>query len=102
MVSIMPGDFKIVIINKCLNSKAPKYISDRTRVKYQPTKTLRIENNIFHLIPNLKRTERSFKHCNPGPEVWNKIPNELGICSEVKMFKQKTQAILFTESFDYS
>jgi hypothetical protein len=59
-------DFKIGLTTyKCLNNVAPKYLSDCIKVKSQPKKTLRTDNDYFLLdvpqAPNLKRTERSFK-----------------------------------------
>ena len=91
-------------VYKCLNNMAPEYLSDCISVKSQPSKTLRTDQDFFLLdippVPNLKRTERSFKYC--APEVWNKLPYELRTCPEVTMFKQKLKTHLFTEFFEYS
>ena len=97
-------DFKIgLTVYKCLNNMAPKYLSDCIRAKSQPSKTLRSDQDFFLLdvppIPNLKRTERSFKYC--APEVWNKLPYELRTCPEITMFKQKLKTHLFTEAFEH-
>ena len=98
-------DFKIgLTAYKCLNNIAPKYLSDCISVKSQPTKSLRTDEDYFLLdvppIPNLKRTERSFKYC--APEVWNKLPYEVRSCSEVTVFKQKLKTHLFIKAFDGS
>ena len=80
----------------------PKYLSDCISAKSQPSKTLRTDQDYFLLdfppVPNLERTERSFKYCAPG--VWNKLPYEL-TCPEVTMFKQKLKTHLFTKAFEH-
>jgi hypothetical protein len=96
-------DFKIgLIAYKCLNNIAPKYLSDCITAKSQPTRILRTDEDYFLLdvppIPNLKRTERSFKYC--APQVWNQLPYELRSCSEVNVFKRKLKTHLFKKAFE--
>ncbi|KAL5257828.1 hypothetical protein ACHWQZ_G012685 [Mnemiopsis leidyi] len=96
-------DYKIgLIVFKCLNNMAPKYLSDCLSVKGQPAKALRGDQDYFLLdippVPNLARTERAFSFC--APRVWNSLPYDLRTCPSISVFKKGLKTHLFKIAFD--
>ena len=52
----------------------------------------------FHqLVTKFKRTERAFSFC--GPSVWNRLPYELRILTDIDVFKNKFKTLL-KEAFE--
>ena len=95
-------EFKLgLMVFKCLNNMAPKYLSECIKVKNEPVKSLRGHEDYFLLdvppVSNQKRTERSFTYC--APEVWNRFPYELRSCPSIALFKNKLKTFLFIKAF---
>ena len=94
--------FKIALmVFKCLNNIAPSYLTACIKVKDQPLKTLRTDQDFFLLkkpsVANLVRTERGFSFC--GPVIWNNLPYELRTCCDIVKFKKSLKTHLFKEAF---
>ena len=95
-------DYKIALtVFKCINNIAPEYLKKCIRIKDQPLKQLRTENDYFLLsvpsVPHYNRTERGFSFC--GPYVWNKLPYNIRTCNEISNFKRLLKHHLFSEAF---
>ena len=90
-----------LLVFKCINNIAPKYLANCIRIKDQPKKTLRTDMDYFLLhvptLPNLQRTHRSFSQC--APSIWNSLPYYLRCHSDVGMFKKHLKTYLFERAF---
>ena len=97
-------DFKIALLTfKCINNIAPDYLKKCIKLKEQPTKLLRNDEDYFLLnvppIPNYKRTDRSFSYASPS--VWNSLPYHLRTCSNISLFKKQLKTFLFEQAFEH-
>ncbi|KAL5260989.1 hypothetical protein ACHWQZ_G006886 [Mnemiopsis leidyi] len=95
-------EYKIALMSfKCINNMAPDYLTKCIKVKGQPTKCLRTEEDYFLLespsVPNYRRTERGFTFC--GPAVWNCLPYDIRTCNDMLIFKKKLKSHLFIKAF---
>ncbi|KAL5261579.1 hypothetical protein ACHWQZ_G007325 [Mnemiopsis leidyi] len=95
-------EYKIALMSfKCINNMAPDYLTKCIKVKGQPTKCLRTEEDYFLLetpsVPNYRRTERCFSFC--GPAVWNCLPYDIRTCNNMLVFKKKLKSHLFIKAF---
>jgi hypothetical protein len=95
-------EYKIALMSfKCINNMAPDYLTKCIKVKGQPTKCLRTEEDYFLLetpsVPNYRRTERCFSFC--GPAVWNCLPYDIRTCNDMLVFKKKLKSHLFIKAF---
>ena len=93
-------DYKIaVLVFKCLNSLAPKYMSDMV-AKYNPSRTLRSTNTnliVKHSAKYKTLGDRAFSvHAS---SVWNALPITLRNSSTINTFKQDLKTHLFRKSF---
>ena len=91
--------FKILLqVFKSLNGMAPKYLSDKLHLK--TNHGLRSDNSKQLKIPNSRLKsygDRAFSVA--GPELWNRLPKELRICTKLETFKRDLKTHLFREAF---
>ena len=95
--------FKIALtVFKCVNNISPEYLKNCVKIKEQPSRSLRTEDDFFVLdippVPRLKRTERALSFC--GPSIWNKLPYHLRACENISRFKKDLKTYLFTKAFE--
>ena len=87
----------LMITYKCLNDKAPDYLSDLLSVIPESRRMLRLSNKYKQLvIPKVKRktfTDRSFS--NMAPVLWNVLPESLHRTNSVETFKAELKTLLF-------
>ena len=87
-----------LLVFKCLNNQAPKYLSDLLKLRPINSHYLRIHNDFFLLdIPpphNLKNTSAAFSY--NGPKVWNSLPYALRCLNNISEFKKKLKTHYFT------
>ena len=93
-------EFKIIKLTwQCLNNMAPKYLSDKLKIKHE-TRNLR-SNNLNLLsepITNLaKYGDISFSKV--APILWNSLPLELRRIDSLNLFKKKLKTFLFTKFY---
>ena len=93
--------FKVLLItHKCLQGKAPQYLSSRLE-KYVPGRSLRSSDLHLLVVPRtVQKTygDRAFSVI--APRLWNGLPLDIRICDEVDAFKSKLKTFLFRKAFD--
>lgn len=93
-------DFKIIIlVFKCLNGSAPKYLCSMIKLATTKRPDLRSNNqsNIL-IVPCTKYStfaDRSFSVC--GPKLWNNLPDNLRRISSYSLFRSKLKTHLFNK-----
>ena len=87
----------LTITYKCLNGKAPDYLSDLLSVIPEPRRMLRLNNKYKQfVIPKVKRktfAARSFS--TMAPSLWNELPDSLYRANSVETFKAELKTLLF-------
>ena len=76
-----------VLVHKCINKKAPSYLSDLVQI-YVPSRSLRSSDKHLLKVPRKggkKLAERSFSHI--APSVWNSLPLPLRTIPSESRFK---------------
>ena len=103
----LPVRFRIkykiaLMVFKCLNDLAPKYLIDLLDIRECKRQSLRLDNDFFVLklppTPNYVRTEGAF--CHSGPRIWNDLPYTLRCISDVTSFKKDLKTHYFNLAFD--
>ena len=79
--------FKILLLTfKCLNGKAPMYLSDLL-VKYTPIRSLKSSDLLLLAVPDNKhkcRRDRAFAVV--APKLWNSLPLHIQLSPSVAIF----------------
>ena len=95
-------EFKILLqIFKCMNELAPSYLREKLMLK--PHLGLRSDNQNLLIVPNSKLKyygDRSFSVA--GQYLWNQLPVELRMCSNIDTFKCKLKTHLFMKAYSSS
>ena len=93
--------FKVLlIVYKCVNDLAPKYLSDLF-IPYKKDMTVR--NNFKHLLDcpeNRDANSKSYGHRAfgfAGADMWNALPLDIKLSSSVSVFKTKLKTHLFKQ-----
>ena len=96
-------DYKIcLLIFKCLNNIAPRYLSDMVKLRNPKRQSLRLDDDFYRLQvppkPQLHQTEGAFYFC--GPQIWNKLPYELRCLSDLDTFKKRLKTHFFMIAYN--
>ena len=87
--------FKVLLTTfKCLNDMAPLPLTSLLHIK--DNSTLLLEVNTF--FPSFELGRRAFRYF--APRLWNSIPTDLRVISNVDTFKAKLKTFLFTKHSD--
>ena len=94
--------YKVALyVYKCINSLAPTYLSDLMHQKV-PSYELRCIEDLFLLESDFKPKTRfgraSFSY--NAPLIWNNLPAELKLCSNITGFKKGLKAHFFRMCFE--
>jgi hypothetical protein len=94
-------EYKIIILTfKALHGMAPVYLKELLK-PYSPVRSLRSSDTNL-LQENDPRTvkygERAFMNC--APKLWNAMPKEMRLCSEIEAFKKDLKTYLFKKAFN--
>ena len=94
-------DFKIlVLVFKCLNGLAPKYLSDLITPR-NTNRSLRNSGVISLVVPvrkNVTLGQRAFSYA--GPFMWNILPDECKTAKTLYCFKRRLKTHLFKIAYD--
>ena len=93
-------DFKVILlVFKALNGKSPMYIQDL----FTPTSNSRynLRNDSSHnlVVPRSFNTlnDRALTIC--GPKLWNSIPRQLKLTTDIELFKRELKTHLFKQYY---
>ena len=94
--------FKIgLLVFKCLNNIAPKYLQDLIVLRPCKRTSSRLDDDYSLLDvparPSSTKTEAAFSHS--GPKVWNSLPYELRCLSEIGEFKSALKTYYYSLAF---
>ena len=93
-------DFKLLMfVFKALNGLAPSYLSELLTVR-EPGGALRSSNQLLLEVPRSKykhRGDRAFSVA--APRLWNKLPAEIRLASDLGLFKSRLKTYLFRMAF---
>ena len=91
--------YKVLLLTyKSMNGLAPSYLEDL--IKKRPMKRTRVDGNNDLSVPRIKKTMfggRSFAYT--GATLWNSLPRELKLCSNLNQFKKHLKTYLFTKAY---
>ena len=91
-----------LLVFKCLNNIAPKYLSEMITIRDPNNHSLRIDEDYYLLksppIPQLKRTEGAFSVA--APKIWNSLPFNLRCICDVNNFKKCLKTHYFNTAFE--
>ena len=94
-------EFKVLMLTyKCLNGKAPEYLSSRLQL-YVPGRALRSSDQHLLVVKkaHLKTYgDRAFSIA--APTLWNALPLEIRTSVSVDSFKRKLKTHLFKKAYD--
>ena len=90
-----------LLVFKCINNLAPKYLQDLISLRITNRISLRLDDDFFMLkLPpptNFSRTEGSFQY--NGPRIWNSLPYEIRCIANIEKFKKCLKTYLFDMAF---
>ena len=94
--------FKIaLIVFKCINNIAPKYLCSLVKLRSTNKYSVRLDNDFYILDTitrtNTKRAEGAFSY--QAPRIWNELPYNLRSVSELSVFKRKLKTYFFGIAF---
>ena len=95
--------FKIaLLVFKCINNLAPKYLKDLISIREINNYGVRLDNDFYILrvpkVPNLSSTSSAFSFI--GPDVWNKLPFNIRCISDLSIFKRSLKRHYFNLAFE--
>lgn len=88
-----------LLVYKCINGSAPQYLSELLSQKIVYS-SLRSSSDLFQLhvpIPTSKYGENAFSYA--APYQWNKLPQDIRLCSSIDMFKSSLKTYYFRQYF---
>ena len=93
--------FKVLLItHKCLNGKAPHYLTSRLH-RYQPGRKLRSGDQYLLSEPRANlRTYGDRAFSVMAPKLWNSLPLDLRKCECLESFKTQLKTHLFRKAFN--
>ena len=93
--------FKICLqMFKCQNNMAPDYLTNKLK-RHEHIRTTRYHSSFTYDIPYVKHktfAARSFSV--QGPKLWNELPYEMKLISDIENFKKQLKTLLFKEPFE--
>ena len=91
-----------LMVFKCINNIAPKYLSNLLHLRNIGSHSLRLDNDYFHLslpsAPKLAKTEGAFSYI--GPKTWNELPYRIRAMTDVTAFKSLLKTHYFKRAFE--
>ena len=105
----LPVKFRIIykitlLVFKCLNNMAPKYLKEKLTLRSGIHTYLRKDDDFYLLnIPNINSNQlshkcKAFSYC--GPTLWNDLPFHIRCVTSLKEFKSKLKTHYFTIAFE--
>jgi len=96
-------NFKIgLLVFKCLNNMAPKYLQDLIKLRQCKKVSSRLDDDYllldFPFRPVSTRTDAAFSYS--GPRIWNLLPYKLRCLTELTAFKNGLKTYLFFLAFE--
>ena len=89
--------FKIcVLVYKCLNNLAPKYLCDLIQLFLSQRNTRR-NGQLFLVVPFTLSVPKSFS--TVAPRVWNDLPFSVRAAPSLETFKSRLKTLYFTMSY---
>ena len=90
-----------LLVFKCLNNIAPRYLSDLITLRDPNNHSLRLDNDFYVLKspphPNLKRNAGAFNII--APHIWNNLPYQIRCFSDFNGFKKMLKTHFFNIAF---
>ena len=89
-------NFKLcILVHHVINGRAPSYLTEMvTSVVDIPGRaTLRSAAKQDLFVPRTRPSERTFSVA--GPKAWNKLPVDIRLTTNTKLFKKKLKTFLF-------
>ena len=90
----------LLMVFKALNGFAPAYIADMLQPKVASSRSLRSDHQNLLVIPRSHSKtygDRNFRYA--APFLWNGIPLDLRLCTDLKDFKRSLKTYLFKKAF---
>ena len=91
-----------LLVFKCLNNIAPKYLATLLTLRNPNEHCLRIDNDFYLLkvppSPQFKRTEGAF--CFYAPKTWNELPYSVRCINKIEIFKKRLKSNYFSLAFE--
>ena len=90
-----------LLVFKCLNNIAPKYLSSLIRLRDTKRQSVRLDNDFYLLkvppCPHFTKTEAAFSYS--GPNIWNQLPYDLRCLNDIRTFKKQLKTHYFEYAF---
>lgn len=90
-----------LLVFKCLNNLAPKYLGSLIEVRTNNCYSVRLDNDFFKLVhppsPRTTKTEAAFSYT--APKTWNDLPFSLRSMTEQSAFKKALKTHYFKSAF---
>ena len=86
----------LTYVFKCLNSQAPKYLSELLQI-HQSSRDTRSSKEYRLIIPN-RFSEKAFSYM--GPVLWNSLDNSIRTATSVDKFKKQLKTFLFKKVYN--
>ena len=105
-IHFLPVEYRIkfkisLIVFKCLNNIAPKYLQDLISLRESKRVSMRLDDDFYILkvpkAPNFTTTEASFTYA--GPQTWNELPYRIRSLSDIELFKTQLKTHYFYSAF---
>ena len=83
--------FKVaLLVFKCINNLAPKYLKDLISLRDTKRMSMRLDDDFFILKtlrqPNFSKTDAAFQY--NGPRIWNSLPYSIRSIPDIAKFKK--------------
>ena len=88
-----------VLMFKCINRSAPKYLQDLVIRNYARTLRSSLQLKLPVVKCNLSQVHKS-SLTSMGPRIWNSLPYGLKIIDSIEDFKGKHKTHLFTTPYN--
>ena len=94
--------FKLcLLVFKCLNDLAPKYLKDLIFLREVKRRSSRLDDDFFMLkvppCPNFHKSQGAFSYI--GPKTWNELPYSIRSMNNVDSFKTVLKTYFFNIAF---
>ena len=88
----------LVLMFKCINGLAPKYLSDLVVSAYNRELRSSTQNKLPVSHYRTFQTHTS-SFSSMGPRLWNSLPQQIRDIQVITMFKRDIKTLLFTETY---
>ena len=90
----------LLFVFKCLHNEAPLYIKELLKFKPNSVRSARSNDQNLLVVPRFRTKtygDRNFK--NIAPIMWNSLPTDLRLCTNINTFKKELKTFLFEEFY---